>query len=215
MTKAIGVLQFPGTNCDRDVFGAIESLGLKAQWLWHQDQFSAQDFEALVLPGGFSYGDYLRSGALAARAPAMKSVREAAGHGTPILGICNGFQVLCEAELLPGALLKNNHGRFNDVWATLSLKNSQSFFAKAVKSEQKVRIPVAHGDGRYFAPEDELKRLWDQGQVWWTYEQNPNGSLDDIAGVMNAQKNVCALMPHPERAIHEWMGSVDGCAFFT
>jgi phosphoribosylformylglycinamidine synthase len=210
----VGVLRFPGTNCDRDVFGAIEAAGHQAEWLWHADSFSYTNYKSLVLPGGFSYGDYLRAGALAARSPVMKSVREAAQKGVPILGICNGFQILCEAGLLPGVLTRNESLRFNDDWVTLNTVSSSGTFASELKKDQKVRLPVAHADGRYHIPTDGLKRLQDNNQIWFTYEKNPNGSLADIAGVFNETKNVAALMPHPERAMFDWMGSQDGFSFF-
>ncbi len=215
MSLPVGVLRFPGTNCDRDVFEALEAKGRKVEWLWHADQFDPKAYRALFLPGGFSYGDYLRSGALAARAPAMKSVREAAlGRGTPVLGICNGFQILCEAGLLPGVLTRNVGQRFIDDWVELKLENKQSFFGSAFERGQGARLPIAHADGRFYAEGDELKRLQDNRQIWWSYSRNPNGSVADIAGVMSASKNVAALMPHPERAMYAWMGGVDGSAFF-
>ena len=211
----IGVLRFPGTNCDRDVFEAVENRGAKAEWLWHADRFDAKSYDALFLPGGFSYGDYLRAGALAARSPAMESVREAANRGTPVLGICNGFQILCEAKLLPGVLVRNRGLRFIDDWVELKLENSHQKFASSAKPGAKAKLPIAHADGRFFAEDDELKRIQDRGQVWWTYVGgSPNGAIADIAGVMNEKKNVAALMPHPERAVHEWMGGTDGLSFF-
>ena len=209
--KKSGVLRFPGTNCDRDVFQAVENSGRKAHWLWYEDQFDFHDFDSLYVPGGFSFGDYLRSGALAARTPVIKSVREAAAHGVPILGICNGFQILCEAQLLPGVLLKNEGMRFRDEWVDLEIQNSSSYF----KGSGTLKLPIAHGDGRYFIANDGLKRLHDKNQVWMKYRKNPNGSIEDIAGVMNEAKNVMALMPHPERAIFDWMGSQDGTGFFA
>ena len=216
MSSRIGVVRFPGTNCDRDVFEAVENFGSKAHWLWHADRFDAKAFQALILPGGFSYGDYLRAGALAARSPVMDSVREAAGHGIPVLGICNGFQILCEAGLLPGVLVRNTGRRFIDDWVDLKLANSNSNFGRSLKAGARARLPIAHADGRFFAEADEIKRLQDQGQVWWTYEAgSPNGAVADIAGVMNRTKNVAALMPHPERAIHDWMGGTDGTNFFN
>ena len=214
--KKVGVLRFPGTNCDRDVFQALEKSqeknGLKPEWLWHADQFASSDYAALFLPGGFSYGDYLRAGALAARSPAMKSVKEAAAKGTPVLGICNGFQILCEAGLLPGVLIRNKSLRFIDDWVELEMQNPHPTFA--AKATPKARLPIAHADGRFYVEDDELKRLEDHQQIWWKYKKNPNGSTADIAGVMNAQKNVAALMPHPERAMLEWMGGIDGTVFF-
>lgn len=219
MKNRFGVLRFPGTNCDRDVFSAAEAASLaagneKPEWLWHADRFDPARFTALLLPGGFSYGDYLRSGALAARSPAMQSVREAAARGVPVLGICNGFQILCEAGLLPGVLTRNRGLRFIDDWVELKLHNVNRHFAGSLTMQKVIKLPIAHADGRYFAPEDELKRLEDQGQVWWRYQLNPNGSINDIAGVMNKEKNVAGLMPHPDRAVANWMGGADGVAFF-
>jgi len=214
MSLPVGVLRFPGTNCDRDVFEAVSSQGATPQWLWHADRFDPKGYRALVLPGGFSYGDYLRAGALAARSPVMESAREAAKRGVPILGICNGFQILCEAKLLPGVLICNQGLRFIDDWVELKLAGQQPHFAKRLAPGVKACLPIAHADGRFFAEEDELKRLHDNGQVWWTYSNNPNGAAHDIAGVMNEAKNVAALMPHPERAMYEWMGGTDGAAFF-
>lgn len=201
----VGVLRFPGTNCDRDVFKWLEDQGHKPTWLWHDDLFRPQDFEALAVPGGFSFGDYLRSGAVAARSRAIQSVRELADLGKPVLGICNGFQILCEAGLLPGALIPNESGLFIDDWATL---------VSGQNSNQKIRLPVAHGDGRYFVNEGDKKRLQDQNQIWWRYETAVNGSTDRIAGVTNEKGNVKGLMPHPERAYQDWMGGVDGWKFW-
>ena len=208
--KPVGILRFLGTNCDRDVWQAVEALGQKPEWLWYADQFDPSAYSSFIVPGGFSYGDYLRCGALAAKAPAMKSLGEAAKKGQPVLGICNGFQILCETQLLPGALVRNEKRRFIDRWVTLKLENPAQWNSKAATGT-KIRLPIAHGEGRFYMEADELKALHDRDQVWWTYEgEAPNGSLDGIAGVCNVEKNVCALMPHPERAIHEWMGGDDG-----
>jgi phosphoribosylformylglycinamidine synthase I len=210
-----GVLRFPGTNCDRDVFEAVAKSGREVQWIWHADQFDPKAYQALFLPGGFSYGDYLRSGALAARSPAMNSVREAAKRGVPVLGICNGFQILCEAGLLPGALIRNRGLRFIDDWVDLKLESSHPHFAHKVAMGTRARLPIAHADGRFYVEGDDLKRLQDKQQIWWSYEgESPNGSIANIAGVMNETRNVGALMPHPERAVYDWMGGTDGSSFF-
>jgi phosphoribosylformylglycinamidine synthase len=206
-SNKIGILRFLGTNCDRDVWQAVEAIGLEPEWCWYEDQFDPKDYRGFIVPGGFSHGDYLRCGALAAKAPVMKSLHEAAKKGAPILGICNGFQILCEAQLLPGVLVRNEKRRFIDQWVDLRLENRTQWNAGSVL---KIRLPIAHGEGRYFVEADELKRLYDQEQVWWTYENNPNGAIDNIAGVSNKEKNICGLMPHPERAIFDWMGGEDG-----
>ena len=208
----VGVLRFPGTNCDRDVVQALLELKHEPVWLWHQDHFEGRGFHAFIIPGGFSYGDYLRSGALAARAPAMQSLISAAKSGAPVLGICNGFQILTEAGLLPGALLKNESGRFNDRIVGLKPVGQSPYFAAKVNAT--IELPIAHGDGRFFCEEGDLKRLFDHEQVWFTYEQNPNGSAAGVAGVLNRARNVCALMPHPERAIYTWQGNAVGREFF-
>ncbi len=200
----IGVVQFPGTNCDRDVAQWLSDQGHKPTLLWHEDLFSSQDVEGLVIPGGFSFGDYLRSGAVAARSRVMESVKEVADLGKPVLGICNGFQILCEAGLLPGALIPNVSGLFVDDWVEL----------ESPMDKKLIKLPVAHGDGRYFIHEDERKKLWDHNQVWWQYKNFSNGSLDQIAGVINQAGNVKGLMPHPERAYRDWMGGMDGWKFW-
>lgn len=208
--KKIGVLRFLGTNCDRDVWQAVEFAGMKPEWLWYEDRFNPKDYAGFVVPGGFSYGDYLRCGALAAKAPVMQSLKEAADQGAPILGICNGFQILCETQLVPGALVRNESLKFIDQWVDLDFKTSSPW----LKTPTARRLPIAHGEGRYYVENDLHKRLQDEGQIWCTYKSNPNGAVGDIAGVMNEKKNVCALMPHPERAIADWMGGTDGLDFF-
>lgn len=211
--KPVGVVRFLGTNCDRDVFQAVEWSGRTPQWLWFRDTFRWQDYSALIIPGGFSYGDYLRCGALAAKAPVMQSVREAAKQGVPVLGICNGFQILCESGLLPGVLVRNKGQRFKDQWVDLKLNSVNKYWSG--ESSKQARLPIAHGEGNYFIEGDHLKQLFDQNQVWWTYQVNPNGAVADIAGVSNKEGNVAALMPHPERAVKDWMGGSDGAHFFT
>lgn len=213
MSRAVGVVRFLGTNCDQDVYEAVRLAGLRPEWIWYQDSFDRAQFDALIIPGGFSYGDYLRCGALAARAPVMSSVAEAARYGTPILGICNGFQILCEARLLPGVLLRNNGLRFRDEWVDLDLVNASLSFGG--QNQKSVRLPIAHGEGRYYLENDQVKKLFDDEQVWWTYRNNPNGSVENIAGVFNEKKNVAGLMPHPERAIEAFMGGADGLGFFS
>lgn len=213
MSVKIGITRFLGTNCDEDVRKWVAAKSYSSEYLWYEDRFNINDFDMIIVPGGFSHGDYLRCGALAAHTPVMKSVKEFAEKGKPILGICNGFQILCEAGLLPGALLQNDSLKFKDEWVNLKVKqNNTPFLSKAVK-EQVIKLPIAHGEGKYFAESDTLKKMKDKGQIWLTYEANPNGSVLDIAGITNENNNVCGLMPHPERALYDWMGSTDGMYF--
>jgi len=209
VSKPVGIVRFLGTNCDRDVWQAVEALDLEPRWLWYEDQFNVNDYSAYLVPGGFSYGDYLRCGALAAKAPVIKSLNEAAEKGAPILGICNGFQILCEAKLLPGVLVRNESRKFIDKWVTLKPAGPAAWLKDTT---QALRLPIAHGEGRFHMDSDGLQRLKDHEQIWLTYEDNPNGSVQNIAGVCNEKKNVCGLMPHPERAMFDWMGGEDGRA---
>jgi len=209
----VGIARFLGTNCDRDVWQAVQAVGLEPLWMWYQDQFDWKGLEAIVVPGGFSYGDYLRSGALASKTAVMKSVVEAAQAGVPVMGICNGFQILCEVGLLPGALVRNESLRFIDEWVDLTLTHANPYWGSSAIAD--CHIPIAHGDGRFFVDPDQLKEIQDNEQVWLRYKNNPNGSVSDIAGVMNKEKNVVGLMPHPERALFEWMGGSMGTAFFA
>ncbi|MFZ3229198.1 MAG: phosphoribosylformylglycinamidine synthase subunit PurQ [Pseudobdellovibrio sp.] len=213
MSLKVGIVRFLGTNCDEDVRKWFLLNNHKPDYLWFNDQFSCNDYDLVIIPGGFSYGDYLRCGALAARTNVMKSVREFANIGKPVLGICNGFQILCEAGLLPGALLKNVGQRFIDQWQTLDVKNTNNYFSKKMTIGQTIKLPIAHGEGNYFAESDTLKKMFDQQQIWLTYQQNPNGSLLNISGITNEKHNICGLMPHPERALFDWMGSSDGGFF--
>jgi phosphoribosylformylglycinamidine synthase subunit PurQ / glutaminase len=212
MSEKIGVIRFPGSNCDRDVATFVAEKKYQPEYLWHLDSFNSRDYAALILPGGFSYGDYLRAGALSARSPVMKSVREFAALGRPVLGICNGFQVLVEAHLLPGALVKNQGLRFIDGWTDLELINPHPFWASRIQKKN-IRLPIAHGEGRFYASPDELKRIEGEELIWLKYTDCPNGSAKNIAGVMNKEKNIAGLMPHPERALFDWMGSSDGWSF--
>lgn len=210
----VGVVRFLGTNCDRDILQVSREVGAKADYLWYQDQFNIDDYDAVVLPGGFSYGDYLRTGALSARTPVMKSVREFAAKGKPVLGICNGFQILCESGLLPGVLMRNHMMKFIDQWEELEIKDNKNPWTQKYSLNQKINLPIAHGEGKFFAEMDSLKKIQDSGQILATYSKNPNGSSFDIAGVTNDMKNVVGLMPHPERAFYDWMGSTNGKGFF-
>ena len=211
VNRKIGVLRFPGTNCDRDIWKSLELKDKKPHWIEYRETFHPLTFDAYIIPGGFSYGDYLRSGALAALSPAMESLKKAAEKGKPIFGICNGFQILCEAGLLPGALMKNESGRFQDQWVNLRLENKSQW---SPFEERSYSMPMAHADGRYFINQETLKDLKANKQIWLTYKNNPNGSVADIAGVMNKKGNVVGMMPHPDRALFDWMGSVDGLQFF-
>lgn len=208
------VIVFPASNCDRDAAMALEqATGKKPTMVWHGEA-SLPDADFIVLPGGFSYGDYLRAGAMAAKSPVMRAVIEKAQGGTPVLGICNGFQVLCETGLLPGALLRN--ADLNFVCRTVSLKveNAQSMFTSGFEQGQFVDFPVAHHDGNYFADDATLDRLDGDGRVAFRYVDNPNGSSRDIAGILNESGNVLGMMPHPERVISPMLGGIDGTAFF-
>lgn len=208
------VIVFPASNCDRDAAVALEkATGKKTTMVWHGDT-ELPDTDFIVLPGGFSYGDYLRSGAMAARSPIMRAVIEKANAGTPVIGICNGFQILTEAGLLPGALLRNAGLKFVCRTVTLHVENSQSLFTSGFSKGQYVDLPVANLDGNYFADSETLDRLEGEGRVAFRYVDNPNGSSRDIAGVLNQAGNVLGMMPHPERMISPLLGGVDGTAFF-
>ena len=213
MALKIGITRFLGTNCDQDIKKWMDIKGYQSDYLWYQDRFNINDYDAIIIPGGFSHGDYLRCGALAAKTQVMKSVSEFANKGKPVMGICNGFQILCEAKLLPGVLLQNKNLKFIDHYVELQFQNQDQFFTKKAENNQSIRLPIAHGEGQFFAPANELQKIQDNGQIWLTYKNNPNGSIMDIAGVMNTGKNVCGLMPHPERALFSWMGSTDGDLF--
>lgn len=218
-----GVVIFPGSNCDEDMIYVLESImGQEVERLWHKDtDLKGCDF--IVLPGGFSYGDYLRSGAIARFSPIMEQVIAFAEKGGYVMGICNGFQVLCEAGLLPGALLHNDSQKFICKNIYLRPDNNSTLLTRSIDPEQVLKIPVAHGEGRYYLPEDELEKITENGQVLFRYcnedgriseESNPNGSVGNIAGVSNAGKNVFGMMPHPERAANVELGNVDGRLIF-
>jgi phosphoribosylformylglycinamidine synthase I len=209
------VIVFPGSNCDRDLAIAIEGVtGRRPAMVWHRDSVLPEGIGLIALPGGFSYGDYLRSGAMAARSPIMRAVAEAAGKGVPVLGVCNGFQVLTEAGLLPGALMRNAGLHFVCRTVGLKVENSQSLFTQAYRSGQEIAIPVAHHDGNYQADAGTLDRLEGEGRVAFRYTGDVNGSARAIAGILNDAGNVLGMMPHPERAFEEAHGGTDGRRLF-
>jgi len=209
------VVTFPGSNCDRDMAVALEKVSGSAPFrVWHGDAELPERLDFIALPGGFSYGDYLRSGAMAARSPIMRAVIEAAGRGVPVLGVCNGFQVLTEAGLLPGALMRNAGIRFVCREVPLIVENSQSLFTSGYDRGQRIVVPVAHHDGNYFADAATLDRLEGEGRVAFRYAEEVNGSARAIAGVLNDTGNVLGMMPHPERAIEPAHGGTDGRALF-
>lgn len=212
----VTILQFPGTNCEYDTQHAFEELGATTEIIWHKSESIPADTHLLVVAGGFSYGDYLRSGAIAKFSPVMKAVSEYASKGGKVLGICNGFQVLTEAGLLPGALKRNDGLHFISQHHTLKVENNDNDFLKKLNTNDLLKIPIAHHDGNYFIDEAGLQELYANKQILLTYTdengnlQNPNGSVDSIAGVCNKEKNVFGLMPHPERAMESILGSDDG-----
>jgi phosphoribosylformylglycinamidine synthase subunit PurQ / glutaminase len=209
------VVVFPGSNCDRDLAVAIETItGTAPVMVWHRDTTLPDGLDLIALPGGFSYGDYLRSGAMSARSPVMQAVITAAGQGRAVLGVCNGFQVLTEAGLLPGALMRNAGLDFVCRDVRLTVANSQTMFTSRYDAGETVTIPVAHHDGNYVADSDTLDRLEGEGRVVFRYAEAVNGSARDIAGIVNAQGNVLGLMPHPERLIEAELGGTDGRRMF-
>ncbi len=208
------VIVFPGSNCDRDAATALErATGQKPYLVWHADT-ELPKVDLIVLPGGFSYGDYLRTGAMAAHAPIMREVAALAQKGTRVLGICNGFQILCETQLLPGILLRNASLKFVCRTVALRVESNDNDFTRLYQKGQELHIPIAHGDGNYFAEPDALKRIENNGQVAFRYQQNPNGAAHDIAGLFNEKGNVLGMMPHPERAAETLHGSMDGALLF-
>jgi phosphoribosylformylglycinamidine synthase I len=209
------VVVFPGANCDRDCAVAIErSTGSKAEMVWHAETALPEGLDLIVLPGGFSYGDYLRCGAMAAQSPVMREVAAAAERGVAVVGICNGFQVLCEAGMLPGALLRNAALKYVCKPIALEITNGQTRFTAAYGDRRDAVMTIGNGEGNFFADEATLDRLEGEGQVVFRYQENPNGSARDIAGIVNAKGNVLGLMPHPDRAFQTELGSADGALVF-
>ena len=215
MAFRAAVITFPGSNCDRDMAVALEKVsGIAPLRVWHGDADLPEQLDFIALPGGFSYGDYLRSGAMASRSPIMKAVINAANSGVPVLGVCNGFQVLTESGLLPGALMRNAGQNFICRTVPLKVENNQSLFTNAYEAGEIIRVPVAHHDGNFFADDATLDRIEGDGRVAFRYSETCNGSRRDIAGVLNAEGNVLGMMPHPERAIEDVLGSSDGRRMF-
>ena len=217
------VLQFPASNCDQDALHVLKDvLGRSARFAWHKDT-SLGNADAVIVPGGFSYGDYLRTGAIARFSPIMQAVQNFAAQGGPVLGICNGFQILTEAGMLPGALVRNRSLQFRCEHVFLKTENNNTPFTQTIPQSKLLRVPIAHGEGCYFADPDTLAKLNANSQVLWRYVDaqgnqteiaNPNGSLENIAGICNEQRNVAGLMPHPERASEGLLGSADGRMIF-
>ncbi|WP_226678615.1 phosphoribosylformylglycinamidine synthase subunit PurQ [Mesobacillus jeotgali] len=209
------VIVFPGSNCDIDMYHAVkDELGEEAEYVWH-DAESLEDYDAVLLPGGFSYGDYLRSGAIAQFSNVMKEVVKAAEAGKPVLGVCNGFQILLEAGLLPGAMRRNDSLKFICKQVELKVENNETMFSAGYDQGEVITIPVAHGEGNYYCDETTLAALKANNQIVFTYEgENPNGSLENIAGIINEEGNVLGMMPHPERAVDELLGGADGLKLF-
>ncbi len=223
MSKTIGVIIFPGSNCDHDAYHAMKHvMGAETKFLWHKDN-NLDDIDLLIIPGGFSYGDYLRSGAIARFSPIMQEVVRYAEQGRPVMGICNGFQILLESGLLPGAMLHNEKLRFVCKNVFIRVENNQTIFTNGLQTGDVLDLPVSHGEGNYFIDDDGLKVLQDQDRIVFRYcneqgeitpDANFNGSVDSIAGICNSGGNVLGMMPHPERAVEEILGSTDGKKLF-
>lgn len=219
----IAIIQFGGTNCDQDVLYILKDvLGLDAETVWYKQE-DLTGFDGVIIPGGFSYGDYLRAGAIAARTPIMDSVKVLAAEGKPVIGICNGFQVLTEARLLEGALTTNEYPKFRCQWTNLRVETVDTPFTSKFKKGELIRMPIAHMEGKFYSEEENLSELDEQNQVVFRYVDengkvtdaaNPNGSLENIAGIVNASRNILGLMPHPERASESILGSDDGLRIF-
>ena len=209
------VIVFPGSNCDVDMFHAVkDELGEEVEYVWH-DTDSLEGFDGILLPGGFSYGDYLRTGAIARFSNVMREVIKAAEAGKPILGVCNGFQILLEAGLLPGAMRRNESLKFICKPVELQVVNNNTMFSSAYKENEVITVPIAHGEGNYYCDEETLGNLKANNQIVFTYNgTNPNGSLENIAGITNEKGNVLGMMPHPERAVDELLGGADGLKIF-
>jgi len=208
------IIVFPGSNCDYDAYYVIKHhLKIKVEFVWHQGS-DLSDYDCIIIPGGFSYGDYLRAGAIARFSKIMKSIKTEANKGKVIIGICNGFQILVESGLLPGALITNQSTRFISRDISLEVFNNESLFTNFYKKNEIINMPIAHKQGNYFADEELLKKLQDDNQIAFKYTNNPNGSCFDIAGIFNKRKNILGMMPHPERASEKILGSKNGLRIF-
>jgi len=220
--KTFGVVVFPGSNCDQDCYHAARAMGGKPRYIWHRDT-DLSGIDCVILPGGFTYGDYLRTGAVARFSPVLRAVADYARAGGLVIGICNGFQILLEAQLLPGAMRRNQNQKFVCKHVHLRLEQPQTPFTRIGQPGQVLHIPIAHGEGNYYADQETLRRLRDHGQIVFRYcrpdgrvtlDANPNGSVDNIAGICNEQRNVLGMMPHPERCAEAILGSTDGQVIF-
>ncbi|VXB77716.1 phosphoribosylformylglycinamidine synthetase subunit I [Exiguobacterium sp. 8H] len=209
------VIVFPGSNCDLDMYHAVKDvLGEEAEYVFHTET-SLEGFDGVLLPGGFSYGDYLRCGSIAQFSPIMAEVKRFAEEGRPVLGVCNGFQVLVEAGLLPGVLMRNRDLKFMCKTVDLVVENNETMFTSEYAAQETIRVPIAHGEGNYYCDDATLAALKVNGQIAFTYKENPNGSVENIAGITNEAGNVLGMMPHPERAVEALLGGEDGKRLFT
>ncbi len=209
------VIVFPGSNCDLDMYHAVKDvLGEEAEYVFHTET-SLEGFDGVLLPGGFSYGDYLRCGSIAQFSPIMAEVKRFAEEGRPVLGVCNGFQVLVEAGLLPGVLMRNRDLKFMCKTVDLVVENNETMFTSEYAAQETIRVPIAHGEGNYYCDDATLAVLKANGQIAFTYKENPNGSVENIAGITNEAGNVLGMMPHPERAVEALLGGEDGKRLFT
>ena len=209
------VIVFPGSNCDLDMYHAVKDvLGEEAEYVFHTE-ISLEGFDGVLLPGGFSYGDYLRCGSIAQFSPIMAEVKRFAEEGRPVLGVCNGFQVLVEAGLLPGVLMRNRDLKFMCKTVDLVVENNETMFTSEYAAQETIRVPIAHGEGNYYCDDATLAALKANGQIAFTYKENPNGSVENIAGITNEAGNVLGMMPHPERAVEALLGGEDGKRLFT
>ncbi len=206
------IIVFPGSNCDNDAFYALKNIGYDVEFVWHKNT-ALSKFDGILIPGGFSYGDYLRTGAIAKFSPIMQSIIDESKKGKIIIGICNGFQILVESGLLPGSLINNSSIKFISKQVTLNIKSLNSIFTKNIESKQ-LRMPIAHKQGNYIASDKILKDLQDNDQIIFEYDNNPNGSMLNIAGITNKKRNILGMMPHPERASDDALGSNDGSLIF-